>query len=496
MQQNPSQSDIAEFAPTYASMGLDDLLKRQKDAVGKIRSVTEAYKANGSTFENLTAVDGSNADDKRTAFRKQQAEAIAIRNRIQEIRHMETAHTDAEAIENAAHTREIEEGAPVTGENRRSATQYRTYQEVFADAEAALVRRINEAAGLSADSNFFKAVISQRGVTINGPLGLLLDPVNVAQTSASPAGFEVYPPMSDVVVAGRRPPLMVMDITPRIGVMSNAFKYRKQVPLASANPDSIEQLREASGDNAATTAGKRGWKAEGATSTAEANYRWTTQTANIETIFGFTQATLEQLADEPQAQALILSQLRMDLRRNMELALLHGDGANETPLGLFSSGAGTVDFPAPASGTTEYGFDKIAEGIYDQVYDKTFLNVDALIFNAIDWRKLITTRDDRGNLQFMDPQDVSAMRVLGVPVMLSQFAKEDRTAGTVLMGNFMEGGRLLDRQELMVAQTDADGTTFRSGNTTFRAHARCGVARFYDAAFCTVTNFDGKKKTA
>ena len=155
-----------------------------------------------------------------------------------------------------------------------------------------------------------------------------------------------------------------------------------------------------------------------------------------------------------------------------------------------------MDFDAPPAQTTEYGFDKLAEGIYDQVYDKTFLNVDYLIFNSIDWRKLITTRDDRGNLQFMDPQDVGAMRVLGIPVLLSQFAKEDRTAGTVLMGNFMEGGRLLDRQELELAQSDSDGNIFRSGNTAFRAYSRCGVARFYDSAFCTVTNFEGKKTTS
>ena len=79
MQQNPTTAEIVEAGKQFASMGLDDLKRRQKDAIGKIRSVTEAYKANGSSFENLTVVDGSTAADKRQAFRKQQAEACAIR---------------------------------------------------------------------------------------------------------------------------------------------------------------------------------------------------------------------------------------------------------------------------------------------------------------------------------------------------------------------------------------------------------------------------------
>ena len=493
MQQNPTTAEITEAGKQFASMGLDDLKRRQKDAIGKIRATTEAYKRNGSRFDGLAEVDGATADDKRQAFRKQQAEACAIRDRIKEIEYMDTAYSDSdpEASASADHLREIE-GAATRTERPRAV--YRTTQELVAQAETALVRRINEAAGLPADANLFKAVIDNRRITLSGPVGLLLDPVNVAVTTPGDAGFQVYPPMSDIVVQGRRPPLMVMDITPRVSVMSNALKYRKQVPAGSNT--SIEALREASADNAATKAQKRGWKAEGATSTAEADYKWMTETANIETIFGFTQATLEQLADEPQAQALILSQLRMDLRRNMELALLHGDGTNETPKGLFAAGAATVDFDAPPAQTTEYGFDKLAEAVYDQIYDKTFLDADYLIFNSIDWRKLITTRDERGNLQFLDPQDVASKMVLGIPVILSQFAKEDRTAGTVLAGNFMEGGRLLDRQELEIAQTDSDGTNFRSGNTSFRAFSRCGVARYYDSAFCTITNFEGKKTTS
>ena len=488
MQQNPTQADIAEFRPQFASMGLDDLMGRQKAMVGKILAVTKAYTANGSKFDGLAELTGSTADDKRTAFRKQQAEACAIRDRIAEIKHMETAHTDAEAIENAAHVREIEEGSPVATENRRALNRYVTHQERVAEAETALVHRINEAAGLEPTANFFQTVRAQREVTIKGPIGLMVDPVNIHLNPANPVGFEVFVPLDPLVVAGRRPPTMVMDLVPRTPVASNAYKYRKQT--------TVEQLKEAGGDNAATTATKRGWKAEGTESTAEANYRWQVQTAAIETIFGFAEASLEQLADEPQSQALILQQLRMDLRRNMEQAIINGDGNNETPKGLWAAGASTVDHAAPASGETNYGLDFIAQAIWDNVYNDTFLNVDALIFHAIDWRKLITTRDDRGNLQFLDPQDVAQKMVFGIPITLSQFTKDDRTAGTVLAANLMEGGRVLDRQETMVAQTDSDGTRFREGGLTFRAHARCGVARFHDGAFCTVTNFAGKKTTA
>ena len=489
MLQNTPQAEIAEAAKQFAAKSLAECQKLQKERVAKIRAVKAAYTANGSRFGGLEGLTTTSEDDQRGEFRKMMAEERGISARIDEIKFMDTAYADEEAAENQAHAQEIREGAPTA--QRAQAPRFESAHDVYARAEKALCERLNRAAGLDADTNVFRVVAEQGKVRISGPLSLLIDPVNVHGNDPSlGGGFSVYPPMSDLVVPGVRPPLMAMDITPRLGVSSNAFKYRAQ------QQSSTEQLKEAGGDTGATKTGKRGWKDEGATSTAEANYLWEEQTATIETIFGFTQATLEQLADEPQVQGLILQQLRMDLRRNLELALLHGSGANNEPAGLFSTGASTVDHTAPASGESNYGLDFLAMGIYDEVYNDTFLNVTAILMNAIDWRKLTTTRDENGNLQFMDPQDVSAQRVLGIPVYLSQFAKEDRTAGTVLMGSFPEGARLLDRQDIMIAQTDSDGTNFRSGNTTFRGHARIGVARLYAGAFCSVTTFEGKKTTA
>ena len=491
MQLNPSQAMIDAAAPQFARLGLDDVDSRLNAAVGKVRAVTDAYKANGSSFEGLSEVDGSDVGAKRTAFAKMQAEVCALRDRKAEIKAMDKAREDAAEQENADHRSEILNRASGEATGREVAQQREplSYTEAVRRNTASLVSAIVAASGFTGEGSFARAVAANRGpINIEGDAsGLFHEPLNVISNTS---GFSIYPPMSDRVVDAPRPQVQLLDIISREQTGSNAYKYRRQTSPG-------EQLRNANANAAGATA--RGWKGEGAVSTAEADYEWEEATAIIETIFGFSQITMEQMMDAAGIDGRVLGQLRMDLRRNMELALLHGQGENNEPQGLIEGTAGTdfstVAHGAPSSGETNYGYDFLAEAMYDQIFVATQLMPNAILMHPVDWRKLSTTRDGNGNLQFMDPQDVAMQRVLGLPVLLSQYTKLDRTEGTVVIGNFTEGCSLIDRQQVSVDSTDSDANNFRAAVTTFRAYARVGTGKWFPRAVATVTGFDGSKTT-
>ena len=487
MQHNPTQSGINEAYQQYANVGLDDAKARLKEKASKVKAVLSAYQANGSRFDGLSELDGSTANDKRDAFRKMNEDALGLKQRIEEIKSVANSANVLdlpEETENNSHVNAIlNRGSGDNANSQGSNEIVLTAREMQARNERNLANRIIAAAGFTGEEGeFFRNMVKGQEVKIEGSeASLFYDTSNLISTTGDDTGFSIYPPMTDIVVPGVRPQIRFLDIVRRVMTASNALKYRKQT--------TTEQLKGA-------TEVARGWKPQGVASTAEANYVWETQTANVEMLFGFTQVTKEQLMDAGGSEELILSNLRMDLRRNMELALLHGSGANEEPTGLFNGATTLAHAEGASSGDVTYGLDFIAQAIYDEIFTDTELMPNFLGFNPIDWRKLITTRDENGNLQFVDPQDVAQQMVFGIPVILSKYTKADSTAGSVLAGNFQEGGALVDRQQVGVENTESHGNNFVAAVTTFRAYARMGVARFYDGAFCTVTGFEGKKVKA
>ena len=481
MQQNPTQAEIAAAGEQFARIGLADAEKRRKERVAKLRTVLEAYTANGSSFEGLAEVDGDSVADKRQAFRRQNAEVLALKERIAEIKAMAAGLEDT--AENDAHADEIRNRAETGGE-RQAERRVLTGRESVAERQQMLLNRVRLAAGIEGDdARLFRHVAMTGGVEIEGPESTALwDVTNLVSTSA---GMPIYEDQTARVVPGVRPQVRIIDIINRVTTTSNMVVFRRQTQAGT------EQLK----NTAATKAGReaRGWKVEGTASPAEADYRWEKVMVPISLILGFTQATKEQLEDEGGMDMLLLQQLRMDLRRNMELALLHGGGSDQEPAGLFGTGATTLAHAAPGANSTNYGLDFLARAMYDEMFEDTELMPTHFVMNPIDWRKLITTRDGDGNLQFMDPQDVAQQMVLGTPVILSKYTKLDSTAGTVLCANFAEGGALFDRQMVEVERTNAHAGQFIAANETFRATARMGVGRFYNGAFVNVTGFDGKK---
>ena len=492
MQLNPSQAMIDAAAPQFARIGREDAESRLRDAVGKVRAVTDAYTANGSSFEGLTAVDGSDAATKRENFAKQQAEVCAIRNRVAEIKAMAAIGDEHEAQENDAHASEILNRGGGSEPRAERTPVPLSYTQASRQAANALMSAVATAASYTGEpGGFFRSVAEagKAGVAINGDAsGLFHEPLNVISNTA---GFSIYPPMSDRVVDVPRPQVSVLDIIARENTESNAYKYRRQTVAGG------EQLEDKNANAAGARA--RGWKAEGAASTTDANYVWEEATAIIETIMGTTEITWEQMMDAAGIDTRVLGQLRLDLRRNLELMLLHGQGENNEPQGLIEGTAGTdfstVAHSAPSSGETNYGFDFLAQAMYDQIFVNTQLMPNYILLHPVDWRKLSTTRDANGNLQFMDPQDVAMQRVLGLPVILSQYTKLDRTAGTAVIGNFTEACAMLDRQQLVVDSTESHGTNFKASVTTFRARGRFGTGKWYPLGVATVTGFDGSKTT-
>lgn len=489
MQHNPTQAGINEQFQAVAALGIDDAKARLKEKAGKVKAVMAAYKENGSSFDGLAELDGSNVGDKRTAFRKMQEEALGLKMRIDEVDSVANAATpfDTESRENDSHVNAINNRSSNNNGNATNRRNVMNAREAYELNERNMFERVLNSGGFTGDRASFYQSVARNGLVLSaqGPEARMFYDIQNVISSGASTGFEIFTPLSDTFIRGIRPTVHALDFVRRVTTRTDSWKYRAQTQT--------EQLNNRGADTAARTA--RGWKAENALSTAEAIYKSAIRTATVHNIFGFSQPTMQQLADYDGGEAFINEELRLDVRRNMELALLWGAGSDEEPMGLFH-GITALDFDAPAAGETEYGLDYIAQAMFDKVFTDTQQMPTNVMMDARDWRKLITTRDANGNLQFLDPADVTNQVVLGMPVSLSSYTSLAGTAGTVLVGDFLRGGAMVDRQDVTIEKSDSHGTTFLQGTYTIRVSARMGVARFHDGSFVPITNFEGKKSTS
>lgn len=200
------------------------------------------------------------------------------------------------------------------------------------------------------------------------------------------------------------------------------------------------------------------------------------QTAPIVTIAHWVAATRQVLDDIPMLRAYIDGRLRDGLVLAIENLVLNGDAGAGAP-GLLT-GAQSVAGATLWEGLLA-GSEAISEG-----YGYT---PNAIVMNGRDWfsflRSLLGTTIGTGGLQDTVITDQLPPRVIGMPVVMTPAMPQ----GQVLIGDFVNGAQLWDRQATQVFVADQHADFFVRNTLVILAEARLGLAVYQPLAFAVAT---------
>lgn len=264
-------------------------------------------------------------------------------------------------------------------------------------------------------------------------------------TSAPTSGGALDPTMRDTQVnplPGRQP--RIRDLLMTINTTSGNVEYVDQTTRTN---------------NAAP-------QTEGALK-AESAFAWELKNLPIRTIAHWTKASVQILADAPQLQSIIDTELRYGLALAEENQLLNGDGLSPNLDGLLTNAAAYV---ADFTPTTETMIDKVGLGMLQVTLADYVPN--GVVLHPSDWMRIRLLKNADGEYLLGDPQSNPNPLLFGLPVVATTAIAKD----TFLVGDFRRAATLYDREQANVALSTEDGDNFVRNLVTIRAEERLGLA--------------------
>jgi HK97 family phage major capsid protein len=220
--------------------------------------------------------------------------------------------------------------------------------------------------------------------------------------------------------------IVMMDLIPRIQTASDTIEYVYQ----TTTPTAAAFVAEAT-----ATTGTTGRKPESAIAFAVA-------TAPVRTMAHWIPVTNRMLADAPQIRGIVNGELLMGLDLKLEDQILTGNGSGENFTGFLSN----TDVNVQGKGT-DNELDAIFKGrTKARVVGRGKPN--AVIMHPYDWESIRLARQNvatatKGDYLMGPPSQVGAVTVWGIPVIESDAITEN----TALVGDFLMGCRLYDREQ-------------------------------------------------
>lgn len=263
-------------------------------------------------------------------------------------------------------------------------------------------------------------------------------------TSASASGGSLVVPERQAVNGMPRRRMQIRDLMDPIDTTSGSIEYAHQTTR----------------DNQAAP------QVEGALK-AESNYAWELRDLPIRTIAHWTKASVQILADAPQLQSLIDTELRYGLGLAEEDQLLNGDGTGANLNGMVTNATAFVDPLALSSPTM---IDTLGTAIL-QVALADFMP-NGIAMHTSDWMRIRLLKDADGKYLLGDPGEAIEPRLFGLPVIATTSMEIDK----FLVGDFARAATLYDREGANVALSTEDGDNFTRNMVTIRAEERLGLA--------------------
>ncbi len=200
---------------------------------------------------------------------------------------------------------------------------------------------------------------------------------------------------------------------------------------------------------------------------AESNYAWDLKDLPMRTIAHWTRASVQILADAPQLQSIIDTELRYGLALAEDVQILNGDGISPNLDGLIANAAAyAADFvPANETMIDKVGLAMLQVTLADYV-------PNGAILHPSDWMRIRLLKNADGEYLLGDPQSNPNPLLFGLPVVATTAIAKD----SFLVGDFRRAATLYDREQANVALSTEDGDNFVRNMVTIRAEERLGLA--------------------
>jgi HK97 family phage major capsid protein len=206
----------------------------------------------------------------------------------------------------------------------------------------------------------------------------------------------------------------------------------------------------------------------------------------LRTIAHYELAHRNTLADEPQLQSIIDTELLYGLRLVEDAQLLNGDGTGENILGILQTPGVQrypgipVPTPSPVE-STDTRIDAIrraATRVMLAYYEPT-----GVVVHPFDWERMELTKDANNNYVMATSVAVGAQKqVWQMPVVASPAMVE----GTALVGAFGLGAKVYDREQANIRVAEQHGDLFIRNAVVILAEERLGLTVSRPESFVVV----------
>lgn len=244
------------------------------------------------------------------------------------------------------------------------------------------------------------------------------------------------------------------------GMPTRNPRIRNLLTVLNTQSGTVEYVEQTTRDNQAAP------QVEGAVK-AESDYAWELQNLPIRTIAHWTKASVQVLADAPQLQSIIDTELRYGLALAEDEQLLNGSGTGANLNGLITNATAYADPISIASPTM---IDTVGTGML-QVALADFLP-NGVIMHPSDWMRIRLLKNADGEYLLGDPQSNPNPLLFGLPVVATTAMPVDK----FLIGDFRAAATLYDREGANVALSTEDGDNFVRNMVTIRCEERLGLA--------------------
>lgn len=196
--------------------------------------------------------------------------------------------------------------------------------------------------------------------------------------------------------------------------------------------------------------------------------------APVITLAHWIPASKQVLDDSAQLQSYIANRLMYGLRFVEELQILKGDGATGNLSGLLNTGNFTAYNRTTANDTYIDQLDRAATQVALSDLDPT-----AIVINPEDWETIRHLKNTANEYLLGNPADSTPPALWGLPVV----ATNAMTKGTYLVGDFLRGAQVWDRQQARVEISREDGSNFTKNMVTILCEERLALTVYRPLAF-------------
>ena len=325
-------------------------------------------------------------------------------------------------------------------------TKAGTVEGIMQEFEQKMAR---PAGGFSAPESWGKQVADSdqvaalAGIATSQPGRVKIELKEITSLAASGGGLDN--PMRDPSVnalAGRQP------------------RIRDLLNVLNTTSGNVEYVDQTTRDNQAAP------QTEGALK-AESDYAWELKNLAMRTIAHWTKASVQILADAPQLQSIIDTELRYGLALAEETQLLNGDGISPNLDGLITNSTAYAD---PLALATPTMIDTVGTGMLQVALADYSPN--GIVVHPSDWMRIRLLKNTDGEYLLGDPQSNPSPLLFGLPVV----ATTAMTVDKFLIGDFRAAATLYDREGANVALSTEDGDNFVRNMVTIRCEERLGLA--------------------